>query len=45
MQRFLYDLIVVGGGIVGSATAREILKRNPRIKLAIVEKEKSVGMC
>eukprot|EP01132_Coremiostelium_polycephalum_P006602 gene6602-8171_t len=29
----------VGGGIVGSATAREILKRNPNLKVIILEKE------
>lgn len=43
MQRFMYDVIVVGGGLIGSATAREILIRNPKIKLAIVEKENYVA--
>ncbi|CAB3223409.1 unnamed protein product [Arctia plantaginis] len=36
-----YDVAVVGGGIVGSASAREILKRHPNLKLAIIEKEDS----
>ena len=44
MQRYAYDVIVVGGGIVGAATAREILTRNPCVKLALVEKEKSIGL-
>uniref|UniRef100_A0A1A9WK62 L-2-hydroxyglutarate dehydrogenase, mitochondrial n=1 Tax=Glossina brevipalpis TaxID=37001 RepID=A0A1A9WK62_9MUSC len=34
-----YDLIVVGGGIVGVASAREILERHPHLKVAILEKE------
>lgn len=35
----LYDIAVVGGGIVGLATARELLRRHPRLKLANIEKE------
>jgi L-2-hydroxyglutarate oxidase LhgO len=35
----LYDIAVVGGGIVGLATSRELLARFPHIKLANVEKE------
>jgi L-2-hydroxyglutarate oxidase len=35
----VYDIAVVGGGIVGLATARELLLRHPRLKLANVEKE------
>lgn len=38
-----YDLCVVGGGIVGAATAREITQRHPNWKVAIVEKEKKLG--
>lgn len=34
-----YDLVVVGGGIVGTASAREILLRHPSLKVAVVEKE------
>uniref|UniRef100_D3TP33 L-2-hydroxyglutarate dehydrogenase, mitochondrial n=1 Tax=Glossina morsitans morsitans TaxID=37546 RepID=D3TP33_GLOMM len=34
-----YDLIVIGGGIVGVASAREILQRHPYLRVAIVEKE------
>ncbi|MDE2483562.1 MAG: L-2-hydroxyglutarate oxidase [bacterium] len=34
-----YDTIIVGGGIVGLATARELLLRHPRLKLAVLEKE------
>ena len=35
----VYDIAVVGGGIVGLATSRELLRRHPRLKLANVEKE------
>lgn len=38
-----YDIAVVGGGIVGLATARELLRRRPGAKVAVVEKEASVG--
>ncbi|CAL1295874.1 unnamed protein product [Larinioides sclopetarius] len=43
MQRFAYDVIVIGGGIIGTSTARELLKRNPALRLALVEKEGSIG--
>lgn len=34
-----YDLVVIGGGIVGLATAYQLLRRNPDLRLAVVEKE------
>jgi L-2-hydroxyglutarate oxidase LhgO len=34
-----FDVIVIGGGIVGLATARELLHRSPRTSLLLVEKE------
>ena len=34
-----YDLIVIGGGIVGLATAYQVLKKKPDLKLALIEKE------
>ncbi|XP_073977768.1 L-2-hydroxyglutarate dehydrogenase isoform X2 [Rhodnius prolixus] len=34
-----YDVAIIGGGIVGTATAREILCQNPNLKCAIIEKE------
>lgn len=36
---YRYDIICVGGGIVGTASAREILLRHPKLKVAILEKE------
>lgn len=34
-----YDVVVVGGGIVGCATARQLLISNPGLKVAVIEKE------
>ncbi|XP_033327108.1 L-2-hydroxyglutarate dehydrogenase [Megalopta genalis] len=38
-----FDLVVVGGGIVGCATAREMMIRHPNLKMAIVEKESALA--
>jgi (S)-2-hydroxyglutarate dehydrogenase len=38
-----YDVAVVGAGIVGLASAREILNRHPGTRLAVLEKEAEVG--
>lgn len=32
-------MVVVGGGIVGAASARELKLRHPELKMAILEKE------
>jgi hypothetical protein len=37
------DVLVVGGGIVGLATARELSLRNPRARVWVAEKEKDIG--
>ena len=34
-----YDIAIVGGGIVGLATGRELLARHPHLKLVVLEKE------
>src|SRR5579859_876700 len=38
-----YAMAIIGGGIVGLATARELLKRYPALKLAVLEKEQEVA--
>src|SRR4051794_31855327 len=37
------DVVVVGAGIVGLATAREILQRHPEQRLVVLEKEPAIG--
>lgn len=43
MAQRAYDIVVVGGGIVGLATARDLLKRRPGLRLALLEKEPEIG--
>jgi L-2-hydroxyglutarate oxidase len=38
-----YDVLVIGGGIVGLATARELNRRSPGLRVAVIEKEAGVG--
>ena len=40
----LLDLVVVGGGLVGLATAREFLLRRPDARVAVVEAEAEVAL-
>src|SRR5688572_27219357 len=39
-----YDLVIIGGGIVGLATAREALLRQPDQRLLVLEKEADIAM-
>ena len=39
----IYDLIIVGGGIVGTATARLLSIKHPQFSYALVEKESNLG--
>jgi L-2-hydroxyglutarate oxidase len=39
-----YDVAIVGGGIIGLATARALLERAPSARLVILEKEPRLGM-
>lgn len=37
------DLAIVGGGIVGLAVARELIARNPRASVCVLEREADIG--
>ncbi len=39
----IYDIAIVGGGIVGLATGRELLRRHPSLRLIDLEKEDTVS--
>ena len=39
-----YDITIIGGGIVGLATAWKLIEAHPGIKLAVLEKETAVAM-
>jgi len=43
MKKNLYDVIIVGAGIVGLATAYQIINYYKKIRLAIIEKENEVA--
>jgi L-2-hydroxyglutarate oxidase len=38
-----YDIVIVGGGIVGLASAYSLLQSNPHLKVALLEKEKNLA--
>jgi L-2-hydroxyglutarate oxidase len=37
------DILVIGGGIVGLATAWQLLQKNPSLKITVLEKEDEVA--
>ncbi len=39
-----YDVVVVGAGIVGLATARALLEKRPALRLAVLDKEAKPGL-
>ena len=44
MASYNYDITVIGGGIVGIATAMQISAKYPRYKIGVVEKEDALAM-
>lgn len=40
-----FDVAVIGGGIVGLASARELILRHPNLTFTLLEKEKELGEC
>jgi len=43
MEDFKYDIAIVGGGIIGLATAYQIQKEFPKLNLIILEKERKLA--
>ena len=43
MSSISYDVTIIGGGIVGLATAWQIMQQHQGIRLAVVEKENAIG--
>ncbi len=39
----MYDIVIVGGGVVGLATALKLIEKKPDLKIAILEKEKALA--
>lgn len=39
----MFDICIIGGGIVGLATAYQLSKKHPKLKLAVLEKETSLA--
>ncbi|KAM9014525.1 L-2-hydroxyglutarate dehydrogenase, mitochondrial isoform 2-T2 [Ara ararauna] len=42
-QRSTFDVVVVGAGIVGLASARELVRRHPSLAFAVLEKEQELA--
>lgn len=40
MENQIYDIAIIGGGIVGAATFYKLQKRNPNLSIVLIEKEK-----
>jgi len=43
MPEFSFDVAVIGGGIVGTATAMRLVEKHPRLKVGVVEKEATLA--
>ena len=44
MQSPQYDVVIIGGGIIGLATAYRLTQRFPRCRTAVVEKERELAL-
>jgi L-2-hydroxyglutarate oxidase len=38
------DVLIAGGGVVGLAVGKELLASNPKLKVVVIEKEKTLGV-
>ena len=39
----MFDVVVIGGGVIGVSVARALILRRPNLKIAVLEKESSVA--
>jgi L-2-hydroxyglutarate oxidase LhgO len=39
-----YDFVIIGAGVIGVSIGTELLKRNPKQRVLIIDKEKNYGM-
>ena len=39
----LYDVTIIGGGIIGFGTALGIQRKNPKLKICVIEKDEVVS--
>jgi len=39
----VYDVTIIGGGIIGLSTGHALLDKNPALKILILEKESKVA--
>jgi len=39
----IYDIVIIGGGIVGLATGMKVKQQNPGLKIALLEKEEALA--
>ena len=39
MEKGMYDVIIIGGGIMGSATAYNLMRADSRLKVLVVERD------
>ena len=43
MNNYSYDIAIIGGGIIGLATALELSKQYPRYRIGVLEKEENLA--
>lgn len=43
METQVFDVAIIGGGIVGAATLYQLQRRNPELKILLIEKEKQLA--
>ena len=39
----MYNVVIIGGGIIGLASALKLKEKNPRYKIAVIEKERTIA--